>query len=90
MRLLTFTTLYPDSTRPAHGIFVESRLRQLMEAGRVDSRVVAPVPWFPIRHPLFGAYADYARVPCHEVYHGIDVSHPRYPLIPKIGMTAAP
>ena len=90
LKLLTFTTLYPDSIRHTHGIFVESRLRHLLAGGKVESRVVAPVPWFPLKHSIFGSYAKLARVPRREVWHGIDVDHPRYPLIPKVGMTAAP
>lgn len=90
MKILTFTMLYPNSAQPRHGIFVEQRLRHLVGSGEVWARVVAPVPWFPMGHSLFGKYASYARVvPCEE-RHGISVWHPRYPAIPKIGMTLAP
>jgi teichuronic acid biosynthesis glycosyltransferase TuaC len=75
---------------PSHGIFVETRLRQLLRTGQVDARVVAPVPWFPAKHPMFKRYARQARVPRHEVLHGIEVSHPRYVVVPKIGMSVAP
>jgi teichuronic acid biosynthesis glycosyltransferase TuaC len=90
MKILTYTSLYPDSTRPAHGIFVETRLRHLLALGGIEARVVAPVPWFPSDHPRFGTYARYAAVPRREMWHGIDVTHPRYPLLPKIGMSTAP
>ena len=33
MRILTFTTLYPSVVLPQHGIFVETRLRKLVESG---------------------------------------------------------
>ena len=90
IRILTFSTLYPSESMPRHGIFVENRLRQLLASGEVESRVVAPVPWFPFRHHVFGSFADFARVPRDEKRHGVGVSHPRYLLIPKIGMAAAP
>lgn len=90
MKILTFSTLYPDSTRPGHGIFVENRLRHLIADGEVQTRVVAPVPWFPSAHARFGSYADYARVPKVEVWNGVDVIHPRYVLLPKFGMNLAP
>lgn len=90
MRLLTFSTLYPDAARPRHGIFVENRLRQLLADGDVSSKVIAPVPWFPFTQERFGEYAVYAQVPHQEIRHGISVFHPRYPLIPKIGMTLTP
>lgn len=90
MKILTFTTLYPDATRSRHGIFVETRLRQLIMHAGIEARVVAPVPWFPWKNPMFGDYAAYARVPRQEFYHGIEVYHPRYPLLPKIGMSLTP
>ncbi len=90
MQILTLTTLYPDSSRPTHGIFVENRLRHLILGGKVQSRVMAPVPWFPGKRGASESYCKYARVPAYEVRYGIEVEHPRYPLIPKIGMTAAP
>ncbi|MFC5552252.1 glycosyltransferase family 4 protein [Massilia aerilata] len=90
MKILTFSTLFPNSVKPGHGIFVETRLRHLIASGQVESRVVAPVPWFPSRHPRFGPWAAWAAVPRHEQRFGIEVAHPRYPVLPKIGMNVAP
>jgi len=90
MRLLTFSTLYPSAARPIHGIFVETRLRELLSSGMAESKVVAPVPWFPWRHSVFGEYARHASVPAEENRYGIEILHPPYPHIPKVGMTAAP
>jgi glycosyltransferase involved in cell wall biosynthesis len=90
MKLLTFSTLFPNAQRPNHGIFVETRLRYLLATRQAESRVVAPVPWFPFRHERFGLYGKFASVPASEVRHGIEVTHPRYPVIPKVGMSAAP
>jgi len=90
MKILTFSTLFPNSEKPGHGIFVETRLRHLVASGQVESRVVAPVPWFPLPSERFGNYAKMARVPRTEVRHGIPVGHPRYPVLPKVGMNVAP
>jgi glycosyltransferase involved in cell wall biosynthesis len=90
MKILTFTTLYPDAARPRHGIFVENRIRELSKTAGLSVRVVAPRPWFPFSAPLFRDYSKFALVPRVEVRHGIAVHHPRYPLFPKIGMNAAP
>jgi len=90
MKILTFSTLYPNAVRPGHGIFVETRLRHLVASGRIESNVVAPVPWFPSGNAWFGEYAAYACVPRVEMRYGIEVLHPRYPVLPKIGMTLAP
>jgi glycosyltransferase involved in cell wall biosynthesis len=90
VQILTFTTLYPSEVRPQHGIFVETRLRMLVESGALDARVVAPCPWFPLASPRFGRYSVFARVPSEEVRHGLHVAHPRYPQLPKIGMSIGP
>ena len=90
LRVLTFTSLYPNAAKPQHGVFVETRLRQLVGSGEVSARVLAPVPYFPFRSERFGAYATFARAPRSETRFGIEVDHPRYLTIPKFGMTAAP
>lgn len=90
MKTVTFSTLYPNCVQPRHGIFIEQRLRHLLETGEVESQVVAPVPWFPWGHPAFGHYADFARVPYYEERYGIPVYHPRYPRLPKVGLSSAP
>jgi glycosyltransferase involved in cell wall biosynthesis len=90
LRVLTFTTLYPNAARPNHGVFVENRLRQTLARHEMAATVLAPVPFFPFTAAAFGAYALYARAPREEVRHGIAVHHPRFLLIPKFGMSAAP
>src|SRR5437667_7150401 len=84
VRLLTLTTLFPNSRQPRHGIFVANRLRRLCDTGRVDATVVAAVPWFP------GAYRDRARIPENENIAGFNVRHPRYLNIPRFGMRIQP
>ena len=90
MRTLLFSTLYPSSARPLHGVFVETRLRELLCKGHVLSKVVAPVPWYPSTHARHGKYAAMAATPRRETHNGIDVLHPRYVVIPKIGMNVTP
>lgn len=75
---------------PRHGIFVENRLRHLIASGEVESRVIAPVPWFPFKSKLFGEYGKFARVPLNERRHDIEIVHPRYVLLPKVGMNLTP
>jgi teichuronic acid biosynthesis glycosyltransferase TuaC len=90
VRLLTFSTLFPHAARPNHGVFVENRLRHLVASGEATSFVLAPVPWFPSRSQWFGDWAVNARAPAAEIRHGIAIHHPRYPVIPKLGMSLAP
>jgi glycosyltransferase involved in cell wall biosynthesis len=84
VRLLTLTTLFPNSRQPRHGIFVANRLRRLCATGRVDATVVAAVPWFP------GAYRDVVGIPEVESVFGFDVRHPRYVHVPALGMRIQP
>ncbi len=90
LRLLSFSSLFPNPVQTRHGIFVAERLRQLVATGEVTSNVVAPVPWFPLRWEKFGRYAEFARVPPTSDYQGLSALHPRYPALPKIGMSIAP
>lgn len=83
MRLLTISSLYPNAVQPAHGVFVENRLRRIVASGAASARVIAPVPWFPVAHPAFGQYAQFAAVPRREARHGLEISHPRYVVVPR-------
>ena len=87
--ILTVSTLYPNDVQPSHGIFVETRLRKLVASGLVDAHVIAPVPWLP---PFisYGAVGPLWKVPRHRERGGISVEHPRYLVVPKIGMNIAP
>lgn len=89
MHILTLTTLYPGVAAPAHGVFVENRLRAFVKESGADIRVVAPVPYFPSDSPIFGRYAAFARAPLFERRDGIVINHPRYFLPPKVGMSYA-
>jgi glycosyltransferase involved in cell wall biosynthesis len=84
LRVLTFSTLFPNPAQTNHGVFVENRLRHLVASGEIDSTVLAPVPWFPGRSP------GRAAIPAHEVQRGITVHHPRYLAPAGIGMFSNP
>jgi glycosyltransferase involved in cell wall biosynthesis len=90
VKILVFSSLYPNAAQPVHGLFVERRLLHVVATGRIEARVVAPVPWFPLRSPRFGEYATFAQVPRRETRNGLEIVHPRYPLPPKVGMSVAP
>ena len=89
MRILCFSSLYPNAEQPSHGVFVENRLRHLVASGEVEARVVAPIPWFPLAKG-FGEWSAYARAPFFETRHGLPIWHPRFVTVPKIGMNWAP
>jgi teichuronic acid biosynthesis glycosyltransferase TuaC len=90
LRILTFTTLYPNAEQPNHGVFVETRLRQLLASQKVRSTVIAPVPYFPFRTRLLPRWSRYADIPFREYRHNVEIFHPRYPVIPRVGMVVSP
>lgn len=90
MKILSVTTLYPNAEQPTFGVFVENRLSKLRVVDGVEVRIVAAVPWFPSGNPAFGRYGTYARVPAQETRQGIEITHPRFLQIPKIGTHLSP
>ena len=90
MRILTVTSLYPNAAQPNHAVFVENRMRRVHETGEAEITVIAPTPWFPSKSKMFGTYAVHAAVPKTEIRSGIRIDHPRYAMIPKIGMQSQP
>ena len=90
LSLLTYTSLYPNARQPRHGIFIEQRLRHLMADFPLAPRVLAPVPWFPLRGRVFGQYGVYAAVPSEEILGDVPIWHPRYPVVPKLSWHVSP
>ena len=68
MRILTFTTLFPNRRQPNRGVFIRRRMERV--AALCDIEVIAPVP-FPGRG-----------VPRRETITGLLVHHPRYWSVP--------
>jgi teichuronic acid biosynthesis glycosyltransferase TuaC len=90
IRLLTFTSLYPNPVSPRLGIFVEHRLRKLVETRRVVSCVVAPVPRMPIPRGLAGGHGKGTGVPSRDQRFGIEIRHPKFMTIPGLAVWANP
>ncbi len=86
MRILTISGLFPSRSSPAHGVFVLQRTKALRDAGH-EIRVLAPVPWVP-PGPVPARYARLRSTPRDEILEGIPVRHPRYFMVPKIGVYA--
>jgi glycosyltransferase involved in cell wall biosynthesis len=84
MKILVFTTLYPNNIFPNFGVFVKERMTSFARLEECQVRVVAPVPYFP---PVkIGSRWKYSQVVAREVLEGIEVFHPRYFMTPKVGM----
>jgi glycosyltransferase involved in cell wall biosynthesis len=85
MKILTFTTLFPNQKRPDFGIFVYQRTSHLAARDGTYVKVIAPVPYFPswVRSKRWGVYAQIAS---YERIGDLDVYHPHYPLVPGLFM----
>ena len=93
MKILTITTLFPNNKDPKHGIFVRNRLGHLLhDFEDVQAKVIAPVPWFPfeIKSGPLSDYSKFAGVATLEHFDEIEIHHPRYLVLPKIGMYLTP
>jgi len=71
MKILVFTTLFPNKMMPNHGVFVKHRIMALAKEHEIV--VVAPVAWHKSSH-----------VPLEEEIDRLRVYHPRYFMTPKI------
>jgi teichuronic acid biosynthesis glycosyltransferase TuaC len=85
VRILTFTSLFPNAVQPLHGVFVYQRTAHLARLPGNYVQVVAPTPYFP-RGLRWLRWQSFSQVPMREKLGGLDVYHPRYPLVPKVSM----
>jgi len=85
MRILTFTSLFPNAVQPWHGLFVYQRVAHLARRPGNVVTVVAPVPYVP-KWIATQRCRETASIPRREVLGSLDVHHPRYFLLPKISM----
>lgn len=85
MKILTFTTLFPNSLEPNYATFLLQRTTQLARREGNQVEVVAPLPYVP-KFLAGTARGRVALVPGQETIAGLCVHHPRYPLLPKISM----
>lgn len=85
LRVLTFSTLYPDESRPNFGTFVALQTRGLAAHPEVDLRVM--VPW--ARLPLIGRLFDHDRasdqLPQTEYRNGLTVFRLPFAHLPVVG-----
>lgn len=87
MHILTVTTLFPSAVQPVHGLFIRARMEDFTRRYGHRWTVIAPVPWYPkLPFKTSAVYDRYARVPAFEDARGYPVYHPRYAVIPKLGM----
>lgn len=84
LRVLTISTLFPNSVVPTFGVFVENQTLGLARQPGVELRVINPIaiPPFPLRlHPL---YRNLHGLPEEDEWKGLRVARPRMPVIPGL------
>jgi glycosyltransferase involved in cell wall biosynthesis len=84
MKVLVFTSLYPNKIEPNLGVFIKERMVHFAKLDGCQMKVVAPVPYFP---PFKINWRwKFSQIPEMEVRDGVEVYHPRYLMTPKVGM----
>lgn len=85
MRILTFTTLFPNSNDESFGVFIYQRMAHVASRPGNHVTVIAPVPYFPrwLKSRRWNAISG---IPQVEQIGELTVHHPRYFLLPKVSM----
>ena len=90
IEIVTFTTLFPNAIAPNHGVFVENRLQHLVRGGQVSSSWLLRCHGFHSARNGLGGMAEWLPLPNQEDRMGLHIMHPRFALLPKVGMSSAP
>lgn len=85
MRILTFTSLFPNQAEPQLGIFIFQRILHLSRRPNNLVQVIAPLPYFPRWFKWSDRHAQ-AQVSKQEQNQSLTIYHPRYFLLPKVSM----
>ncbi len=86
MKILTFTTLFPNHLRPDYAVFIKNRTMNLARHEKAHIKVAAPVPFFP-PWKINARWYAFSQIKSFELINGIEVYHPRYIVTPKTGMS---
>lgn len=85
MRVLTFTSLFPNAARPTLGVFIHQRMAHLARRPSNVVEVVGPVPYFPSSLPI-SRWQPLSQIPKQEKIGELTVHHPRYLHLPRVSM----
>ena len=85
MKVLVFTSLYPNNVWPNHGVFIKERMTQFAQFDGCEIKVVAPVPYFPSALRLNWRW-KFSQIALREIRDSVEVYHPRFLIPPKLGM----
>ncbi len=86
VKILTYTSLFPNHLEPEHGIFIYRRMSSFAARRGNSVVVVAPVPYYPAHLPGKAQWSIYSQVARCEKVGNLVVHHPRYFLLPRVAM----
>lgn len=86
-RVLTVSTLYPNTHRPRFGAFVARSMEALAKYTEWEVTVINPIGVPPV---ALGEYAELKEAAVDSVDGGVRVLRPTFPLIPKVGARINP
>lgn len=85
MKILVFTSLFPNNIETSKGIFIKQRMFHFARLNGCEIKVVSPVPYLSgLNRASKGD--GYSKIKQKENIDAIEIFHPRYPLIPRISM----
>ena len=101
LKLLIFTSLFPNPEQPLRGNFVASLVQEMSKLAEIT--VVSPLPYFP-NIPFLKTsggmsnklsrynqnWNQYSKIPFFSQCNGFDVYYPKYPFIPVVSRAIHP
>ncbi|HEX2569219.1 MAG TPA: glycosyltransferase family 4 protein [Polyangia bacterium] len=89
MRVLAITQIFPNAVEPLAAPFNRQQFAAL--GRRCELEVLATIPWFPGARwtQRWAAAGRLDEVPRHERIAGLEVEHPRYLHVPRVGYRIA-
>ncbi|MFZ5744401.1 MAG: glycosyltransferase [Pseudomonadota bacterium] len=85
LRVLSLSTLYPNTQAPNFGVFVERQMQAVVKRGDVDLTLVNPIGLPPFPLSLHSRYRALLDLPAQELLGGVTVLRPRFGLLPLVG-----
>lgn len=82
MKILVISSIFPNGQDLTKGVFIKQQISELSKLCKL--KVVAPVPYsLPVK--MIKKWYKFSKVKQEEIIDNIEVYHPRYLVIPKIG-----
>lgn len=85
MKVLTYTSLFPNAAQPDLGVFIYQRIAHFAAREKNQVIVVAPIPyapsWISARR-----WKKWTGIPLVEQRDNLTIYHPAYPMLPMVSL----